>query len=81
MQWTGDADGTCEVAITEYPDQGIDCTWTGDGSTFAIQDVDCGPDFGTYAYVIDSAAVTFTLSDDPCSERADIMIGTWDQLD
>jgi len=81
VQWTGNADGNCVVAIAEYPDQGIDCTWTGDGSTFAIQDIDCGPDFGTYDYTIASAVVTFTATDDPCSERAMIIEGAWDQLD
>lgn len=81
VTWTGDANGDCEVMIDEMTKKALPCTFTADGSTFAIQDPECRDTVGSYSYVIAGQVVTFTTLDEACADRGGIIQGDWTRVE
>jgi len=76
--WTGQADGTCGVELsTSMGNLEFSGTYTASGGTFTMSDERCGAGTGTYTYVLSGDQVSFTLVDDPCTDRADTLVADW----
>ena len=82
VAWTGSDDGSCEVELqTDEFTEAFACTYTEEAGDFTIQDDGCPGDVGRYTYSVSGDALTFTLVNDPCEERAVALSSSWTRAD
>ena len=75
-------DGTCTIGSAEEDDS-WSCEYSADGVNFSMTDEGCdgdGEGAGTYTYTIAQDILTFSLVDDPCTDRVMGLVGDWDRL-
>lgn len=84
FRWTFDEDGSCEVRINQQggngqggPDKLI-CEFTAQNGDFTVTEEECS-DEGVYTYTFKEDKLYFTLVDDPCEGRNEVVPGEWTQ--
>ena len=81
VYWEGFADASCHVEmVSTNITVEFDGSYTASGGEFTMVDQQCTVGEGSYSYSLVGDQVTFTLIDDPCETRRELLASSWTRL-